>query len=67
MEVASWLQLGIFVLAVLGAFTWLHKDIGNIRDDVTRLRERMARVEALLEKFTGMKPDPAANPPELTD
>ena len=44
-------------------FLWgLHRDVSNLRKevgkDIADLRERMARVEGLLEGFIGRSPEP---------
>ena len=44
-------------------FLWsLHRDVSNLRkevgQDIADLRERMARVEGLLEGFVGRSPEP---------
>ena len=41
-------------------FTTLRGDIREIRGDVGELRERMARIEVLVERGTANRPEPAA-------
>lgn len=52
----------VALVAVLGFLWSLHRDMGNLRKDVGQdiadLRERMARVEGLLEGFVGRPPEP---------
>ena len=59
----------VSVVAILG-FLWklhhevsdLHKDMADLRkdvgNDIADLRERMARMEGLLEGFVGRAPEP---------
>lgn len=63
----------VALVAIIGFLWTLHRDMGNLRKDVSRditdlrkefgsdiadLRERMARVEGLLEGFVGRPPEP---------
>ena len=41
-------------------FTTVRGDIREIRGDVGELRERMARIEVLVERGTANRPEPAA-------
>ena len=60
------MDAGIFqivaLVAILGFLWTLHRDVGNLRKevgkDIADLRERMARVEGLLEGFVGRRPEP---------
>lgn len=59
------MDAGIFqivaVVAILGFLWTLHRDVSNLRKevgkDIADLRERMARVEGLLEGFVGRPPE----------
>lgn len=59
----------VVVLALLGFMWTLHRDVSNLRKEVGKdisevrkdmagLRERMVRVESLLEGFVGRPPGP---------
>ena len=59
----------VSVVAILGFLWTLHRDVSNlrkevgqdiseVRKDVADLRERMARVEGLLEGLVGRTPEP---------
>ena len=52
----------VSVVAILGFLWTLHRDVSNLRKEVGRdiadLRERMARVEGLLEGFVARPPEP---------
>ena len=51
MNPADYIAVGVGV-AILG-FLWnLHRDIVGLRDGMADLRERMARLEGLVEGFT---------------
>lgn len=51
----------VSVVAILGFLWTLHRDVSNLRKevgkDIADLRERMARVEGLLEGFVGRPPE----------
>lgn len=52
----------VSVVAILGFLWTLHRDVSNLRKevgkDIADLRERMARVEGLLEGFVARPPEP---------
>lgn len=52
----------VALMAILGFLWTLHRDVSNLRKevgkDIADLRERMARVEGLLEGFVGRRPEP---------
>ena len=53
---SDWIMFG-GIVAIL-AFLWnlhrdLHRDMADLRNSLTDLRERMARLEGLFEGFTG--------------
>lgn len=59
----------VVVLALLGFMWTLHRDVSNLRKEVGKdisevrkdmagLRERLVRVESLLEGFIGRPPEP---------
>ena len=59
----------VAIVAILGFLWTLHRDVSNfrkevgqeiseVRKDMADLRERMARVEGLLEGFVGRRPEP---------
>ena len=48
----------VSVVAILGFLWKLHHEVVNLHKDNADLRERMARVEGLLEGFVGRPPEP---------
>ncbi|MDE0153229.1 MAG: hypothetical protein OXN23_05090 [Gammaproteobacteria bacterium] len=46
------------LVAILGFLWKLHHEVVNLHKDNADLRERMARVEGLLEGFVGRPPEP---------
>ena len=46
------------LVAILGFLWKLHHEVVNLHKDNADLRERMARVEGLLEGFVGRRPEP---------
>ena len=54
----------VSVVAVIGFLWSLHREIGNLRqevgNDIADLRERMARMEGLLEGFVARPQEPQA-------
>lgn len=47
----------VLVVTILGFLWVLHRDVRNLREDIAGLRERMTRVEGLLEGFVGRLPE----------
>lgn len=48
----------VSVVAIIGFLWSLHREIGGLRKEIADLRERVGRVEGLLQGFLGRPQEP---------